>query len=95
MFIIIFSNSNAISEDSIAIPNGVYHGKLVIGGDIYCVSTVHKIKVQDNNITIFSDDILGPRRYNFKLNEDKFENRLFQQRDVTSSQRNNNVSTHP
>ncbi len=77
LFIIIFSNSNAISEDSIAIPNGVYHGKLVIGGDIYCVSTVHKIKVQDNNITIFSDDILGPRRYNFKLNEDKFENRLF------------------
>ena len=77
LFIIIFSYSNAKSEDSIDIPNGIYHGKLAIGGDIYCHSTVHKIKVQDNNITIFSDDILGPKRYNFKLNEDKFENRLF------------------
>ena len=77
LFIIIFSYSNAVSEDSIDIPNGVYHGKLSIGGDVYCVSTVYKIKVQNNNITIFSDDILGPKRYNFKLNEDKFENRFF------------------
>ena len=77
LFIIIYSFSSALSEEIIDIPNGIYHGKLSIGGDVYCISTVNKIKVQDNNITIYSDDILGPKRYNFKLKEDKFENRFF------------------
>jgi hypothetical protein len=75
--IIIFSSFNALSRDYLDIPNGDYHGKLSIGGDVYCISTIYKIKVKDKNITIYSDDILGPRRYKFILNEDKFENRFF------------------
>lgn len=76
-FIIIFSNFSAFSADYLDIPNGDYHGKLSIGGDVYCISTIYKINVKDKDITIYSDDILGPKRYRFKLNEDKFENRLF------------------
>ena len=76
-FIIIFSNFSAFSADYLDIPNGDYHGKLSIGGDVYCISTIYKINVKDKDITIYSDDILGPKRYRFKLNEDKFENRFF------------------
>ena len=76
-FIFIFLSFTALSNDYLDIPNGDYHGKLSIGGDVYCISTIYKINVKDKDITIYSDDILGPRRYKFKLNEDKFENRFF------------------
>ena len=79
IFIVAFT-FNCFGKDLILVPNGVWYGNLSVRASaVICNFTIKNIIVEDNNVFIYGDHILGVKsfRFKFNLNEDKWATELF------------------
>jgi len=68
----------SFSKDKESLPDGMWYGNIQVRGSaVICNFTIKSIKVENNNVLVFGDHILGPIKHIFNLNKDKWSNKHF------------------